>query len=67
MFAGALKNFHLLRYLTEVRDELKKVTWPTRQQTIEKTILVIIVSVIVGIYIGALDYLFTQLTALLIK
>ena len=58
--------FNLIKYFKEVREELTKVSWPTRQQTIQKTILVITVSVVVGIYIGALDFLFTTLSKLLI-
>jgi preprotein translocase subunit SecE len=67
MFAGLTQRVPIFTYLREVRDELQKVTWPTRKQTIQKTTLVVAVSVAVGLYIGLLDYLFTQLTALLIK
>ncbi len=67
MFGALLKKFQVFRYLREVRDELQKVTWPTKQQTIDKTVLVIVVSVIVGAYIGGLDFLFTRLTSLIIK
>jgi preprotein translocase subunit SecE len=67
MFAGLTQRVPILTYLREVRDELQKVTWPTRKQTIQKTTLVVAVSVVVGLYIGLLDYLFTQLTGLLIK
>lgn len=67
MFAGLIQRVPIFSYLREVRDELQKVTWPTREQTIQKTTLVVIVSIVVGVYIGLLDYLFTQLTALLIK
>jgi len=67
MFAGLTQRLPIFTYLREVRDELKKVTWPTRQQTMQKTTLVVVVSIVVGLYIGFLDYGFTQLTALLIK
>jgi preprotein translocase subunit SecE len=67
MFAEVSKYFHISRYLSEVSEELKKVTWPTREQTVEKTILVIVVSVFVGAYIGLLDYLFTQAAAIILK
>ena len=65
--SSLVKSFNVVRYFQEVRDELKKVTWPDRQQTIQKTSLVIIVSVIVGVYIGALDFIFTRLTSLFLK
>ena len=67
MFGALLKKFQVFRYLREVRDELQKVTWPTKQQTIDKTVLAIVVSVIVGAYIGGLDFLFTRLKSLIIK
>ena len=44
------------RFITEARDELKKVQWPTRATTIQYTILVIIGSAIVGSLTGAIDY-----------
>lgn len=61
------KQFILVRYFAEVRDELGKVTWPNRQQTIAKTLLVIVASVIVGLYIGALDAIFTSLVTFILK
>jgi preprotein translocase subunit SecE len=54
-------------YLLEVKEELQKVTWPSRQQTISMTGLVIGVSVAVGMYIGGLDFLFSRLMALLLQ
>lgn len=48
-------------FLMQVREELKKVTWPTRQETIRLTLMVVGVTIAAGIYLGGLDYLFTQL------
>ncbi len=56
-----------IKFLKEVRSELKRVTWPTRQEAIRLTSMVIAVSIVVGIYIGALDYLFTKIMELLLK
>jgi preprotein translocase subunit SecE len=47
-------------YLKEVRFELSKVVWPKRQEVIKLTLIVLIISAIVGIYVGGLDYLFTK-------
>ena len=55
------------RYLQEVQEEVRRVSWPSREQTIQKTLLVIGVSVLVGVYIGALDFGFTQLTTWLLR
>lgn len=59
--------FNPIKYSKEVREELGKVTWPTRQQTIQKTTLVILSSAAVGFYIGALDFIFTKLSQFIIK
>lgn len=56
-----------ISFLKEVKEELNKVAWPTRDQTIRYTILVIIVAVTVGLFLGALDYLLTLFTDFLIK
>lgn len=48
-------------YLGEVRDELKKVVWPTRGETLKLTAIVVGASIVVGIYIGLLDVTFTKL------
>jgi preprotein translocase subunit SecE len=48
-------------FLGEVQTELHHVTWPTRQETIRLTLMVIGVTLIAGVYLGGLDYVFTQL------
>ncbi|MDP2944261.1 MAG: preprotein translocase subunit SecE [bacterium] len=47
-------------YLKESVAELKKVTWPTKKETYNYTILVIGISLGVAIFLGFLDYIFTQ-------
>jgi len=51
----------VLAYLSEVRLELSKVIWPKRSEVIKLTTVVFIISGIVGIYTGTLDYIFTKL------
>jgi len=51
----------VFRFLNEVVDELKKVTWPTRQEAIKMTATVIGVSIVVAAFIGSLDYALTQI------
>lgn len=48
----------MLNYLKDVRAEMKHVTWPTRTQTIMFTIVVMLVSAGVAVYLGLWDYLF---------
>lgn len=44
----------------DVVDELKKVSWPTRKDTIRLTSVVIGVSLIIGVYIGIIDILLAK-------
>lgn len=54
-------------FLREVKVELEKVVWPSRAQTIRLTMIVIIVTILVGFFIGGIDYLLTELTKLILK
>lgn len=56
-----------ITFLKEVRIELSKVTWPSREKVIRLTVVVIGVSALVGVYIGGLDTLFTYLLKNLVK
>ncbi|MCX6795036.1 MAG: preprotein translocase subunit SecE [Candidatus Falkowbacteria bacterium] len=47
-------------YFKESVAELKKVTWPTKKETYNYTLLVIGISLGVAIFLGFLDYIFTQ-------
>jgi preprotein translocase subunit SecE len=58
-----LKNIpnKIVTFLKEVRLEMKKVNWPTRQETVRKTLIVIGISVAVAVFLGGLDFIFTTL------
>ena len=49
----------LTQYLKEVRVEMGKVNWPSRQQTIRYTYVIIGVSLAIAIFLGGLDYVFS--------
>ena len=53
----------LRRYIAESWSELKKVTWPTRTQVRNLTVLVFIISASIGVFIAGVDYIFFQLIA----
>ncbi|EKE12820.1 MAG: hypothetical protein ACD_13C00140G0018 [uncultured bacterium] len=58
----------VVTFFSEVRSELSKVTWPKKNEVVRLTSIVLLVSVIVGFYVGGLDYLFTTvLTRILTK
>lgn len=48
----------IVEFIKESKMELKKVTWPTREETIRYTMTVIVISVAVALFLGGLDYLF---------
>ncbi|MBU0731642.1 preprotein translocase subunit SecE [Patescibacteria group bacterium] len=45
-------------YLKESREELKKVSWPTRKDTLKGTYTVLVFTLIVAVFLGVLDYFF---------
>lgn len=57
MSAGAHK---FKQYIIDSYQELKRVVWPTRNQMINHTVIVILFSIGVAIFLGALDILFTS-------
>ena len=57
---------NIINFLKEVKEQLDKVVWPTKEQTIRYSILVILVAVIVGLFLGGLDYILTAFTDFLI-
>jgi preprotein translocase subunit SecE len=44
-----------LQFLREVKVELKKVTWPSRKQTIGSTVVVLILTMIISLFLGVVD------------
>jgi preprotein translocase subunit SecE len=55
------------RYIRETIGELRKVTWPTRQEAINLTIVVLIVTFTMSVFLGLLDFLFARLIALILS
>lgn len=51
----------IANFFKEVRIEMKKVSWPTKQETIRYTMMVIFVSLGVALFLGGLDFLFSFL------
>lgn len=62
-----LPNVAPTKFFSEVASELKKVTWPTRQETVKLTVAVIVISVAVGLFVGGLDILFVNISTMLFK
>ena len=50
-----------VQFLREVKIELKKVTWPTRKQTMGSTVVVIILVMIISLFLGLVDVSLSKL------
>ena len=59
--AAKPKGFRLATYIGEIVNELKKVVWLSRREVAYLTMLVLVVTIIAGVVLGALDFGFTQL------
>lgn len=57
----------VINYIKGSIEEMKKVTWPTKKETTNYTLLVIGVSLAVAIFLGALDYIFEFILQLIIN
>jgi len=51
----------IINFLTEARNELKKVVWPTKRETVNLTIVVVVVSLVVGLFLTGADFIFSRL------
>lgn len=50
----------VVRYFRETRGELRKVTWPTRQESQRLTAIVLGVTAVMAIFLGLLDFIFSR-------
>ncbi len=53
----------LTTYLRHVREELGHVTWPTPREAVAHTLMIILISAIVAVMVGLLDYLFAGIVS----
>jgi len=57
----------LKKFFREVRNEIKKITWPTKKQLFAASSAVMVILVVTGFYFGLLDLIFSNITSWLIK
>ena len=50
-----------VQFLSQAKAELKKVTWPTRKQTLASTGVVIVIVAIMALYLGIIDLILAKL------
>jgi preprotein translocase subunit SecE len=54
-------------YLREVSQELQRVSWPSRQKTLNMTLLVIVISLVIALILAGSDFVFQQLLSFILK
>lgn len=55
------------QFFREVKVELQKVTFPTRQETVGSTIVVLVLTVILGVYLGFSDWALARIVKMLLQ
>lgn len=58
-FRNIPKN--ITNFLKEIKLEIKKVNWPRKKETARDTLIVIGVSIVVAIFLGGIDFIFTRI------
>ena len=56
-----MKNFKPVSFYNQVKEELKKVSWPTREATITTSIVVLVVVGLITAYLGVVDFIVSKL------
>lgn len=54
-------------FFNESKQELKKVTWPTKQQSMTSTWVVLAVTFVLAIFLGLVDLVFSKMIGLILK
>ena len=55
------------KFIGEVLAEMKKVSWTTRRELVDSTLIVILSSFLLGIFVGVIDFAFSKGVAVIIK
>jgi preprotein translocase subunit SecE len=56
-----------IQFLREVKVELQKVTFPTRQETVGSTVVVLVLTVIMAVYLGFSDWALARIVRMLLQ
>jgi preprotein translocase subunit SecE len=57
----------IVRYIRETRSEISKVTWPTREEGVRLTVVVLIVTFAASVFLFSFDSLFSYLITLFLQ
>ncbi len=61
------KENAVVKYFKETRAELRKVSWPSRKDAVNLTIIVMTVTLAMAAFLGVVDFLFSRLFSLIIR
>lgn len=64
---SVLKENRITKYLKEVRAEIRKVTWPSRQEVLRLSAIVLIVLVVMSSFMAIVDFAFSRLMQAIIS
>ena len=65
--AAAKKDNFIIKYFKETRAELRKVNWPSRQEALNLTLIVVAFTVFMAALLGIIDYIFALAFGLIIR
>jgi len=51
----------LIEFFEESKVEIKKVVWPTRKETVTTCVAVLVVSLVIALYLGVVDFAFSKI------
>ncbi len=66
LFVGLIRSSQAVQYFDEVVDELHKVTWPTREETLRAATTVVFTALFVALLIGGYDFLWKSVADLVL-
>jgi preprotein translocase subunit SecE len=64
---AAKKENAIIKYFKETRAELRKVSWPNRQEALNLTLIVVAFTVFMAALLGIIDYIFALVFGLIIR
>ena len=65
--ASVRKDNFIVKYFKDTRAELRKVSWPTRQEALNLTLIVVAFTIFMAALLGIIDYIFAWVFGLIIR
>jgi preprotein translocase subunit SecE len=65
--ASVKKDNFIVKYFKDTRAELRKVNWPTRQEALNLTLIVVVFTISMAALLGIIDYIFAWVFGLIIR